>query len=101
MVLEGPLAVIQAPPQAPVEVRVEAPSVTVQPAPVEVRVEAPQVHVQPTPVEVRVEAPDVTVQAPEVTVHNTVSTPPRRTESTVERDQAGRVARTVQIERDL
>lgn len=97
MVIEGPLATI-APP--PVEVRVEAPSVNVQPTPVEVRVEAPSVHVHPTPVEVRVEAPEVTVAAPDVTVHNSLRLPARRTESTIERDSAGRVARTVQVERD-
>jgi len=94
---------------APAEVRVEAtqvhvPAPIVNVAPTEVRVEAAQVNV-PAPVvnvapaHVRVEAAHVHVPAPKVDV--TVTTPRRRIDGMVERDEHGRVLRTTQIERDI
>lgn len=83
-------------------VNVAAPSVTVenivQPAAVqapEVRVEvaAPAVSVSP---QVYFEA---TMPAPEVRVD--VQLPARRTDTVIERDQSGRIARTTQIESDI
>jgi hypothetical protein len=82
----------------------EAPVVNVsnhvEPPRVDVKVEAAPapsvtVHnsVEPTPVEVKLEA---TLPAPEVTVN----LPPRRTDTTVTRDDMGNIVRATQIEKD-
>jgi len=84
---------------APV-VNLPAPQVKVDVQPADVRFE-PVVNVAAPEVKVDVAAPDVSVEAvlppPEVNVN----LPPRKTESKVEYDAAGRVTRTTQIETDL
>lgn len=71
--------------------RAEAPpapvvNVTVEPTPVNVNVEPAQVNVE---LEATMPAPTVTVELP-----------PRRTDTTIKRDSAGRISETTQIERD-
>lgn len=80
-------------PEVHIENRVEPPKVDVKVEPAA----APQVtvenHVEPTPIDVKLEA---TLPPPEVRVE----LPPRRTETTVQRDSDGNIVRTTQIERD-
>jgi len=68
-------------------------NVHVEPAPVHVDVQPAQVTVEPAEVNVSLEA---TMPAPEVTVH----LPPRKTETEIQRDSAGRISHTTQTERD-
>lgn len=98
--LDPPVIHYNPPPLPPINV--EAPIVHV--APPQVRVEAPVVNVQPPEVRVDFKPPDVHVAAPVVNVPAPVvniNTPRRRIDGLVERDQAGRVLRTTQIETDI
>ncbi len=83
-----------------VENRVEAPAVTVtnevNPTPVTVQNNVAQAAVT---VENRVESSAVTVQN-HFDPNISITTPPRRTDSIVERDTQGRVLRSISIERD-
>jgi lambda family phage portal protein len=83
----------------PQEIRVEQPAIhnTIQVEPTPIHIAAPEIRniieVEPTPItmEARIETP-----APEVTVN----LPARRTETTIERDASGNIARASQIETD-
>ena len=83
----------------PQDIRVEQPVIhnTVQVEPTPIHIAAPEIRniieVEPTPLtlEARIETP-----APEVTVN----LPARRTETTIERDANGNIARASQIETD-
>lgn len=83
----------------PQDIRVEQPAIhnTVQVEPTPIHIAAPEIRniieVEPTPItmEARIETP-----APEVTVN----LPARRTETTIERDANGNIARASQIETD-
>jgi hypothetical protein len=83
----------------PQEIRVEQPAIhnAIQVEPTPIHIAAPEIRniieVEPTPItmEARIETPP-----PEVTVN----LPPRRTETTIERDASGNIARATQIETD-
>ena len=83
----------------PQDIRVEQPAIhnTIQVEPTPIHIAPPEIRniieVEPTPItmEARIETP-----APEVTVN----LPARRTETTIERDAAGNIARASQIETD-
>lgn len=89
--------------QADTHVHIAAEASEPAPAPVvNVYVDPPQVHVDVQPPQVTVEPAEVnvsleaTMPAPEVTVH----LPPRKTETEIQRDSAGRISHTTQTERD-
>ena len=89
------------------DVHVPAPVVNVEPAAVQVDVAAPAVSIEPAAVEVRVEAimPEQAAPVVEVNVETPdeiriAALPERVTTSRVERDGAGNIIRTEQVEAD-